>query len=98
MGVFWSGIKRSRVHASVEKLSLLLEDAHGLRRRDEVCCNRLRQAAGCSDLPSGGTGLGRLFEHAMFSGLGTGLGRFCGVRRRRVSPSSQLDAHPRFPV
>ena len=47
------------------KLPLFLEDLHGLRRRAEVSCNRLRPAAECSELPSGGTGLGRLLEHAM---------------------------------
>ena len=65
MGVFWSGMKRPCVHASVEKLPLLLEDAHGLRRRAEVSCNRIRQAAECSDLPSGGSDLGRLLAHAV---------------------------------
>ena len=42
MRVFWSGVKRSCVHASAEKLPLLLEDARGLCRRAEVTCSRLR--------------------------------------------------------
>ena len=47
-----------------EKSPVPLEDVHGLSSRDEVSCARLRQAVGCSDLPQGCAGLGKMLEHA----------------------------------
>ena len=64
-GVFRAGIKRPRVHVAPEKSPLLLEAVYGLRSRAEVICARLRRAVGCSDLPPGSAGLGRLLEHAI---------------------------------
>ena len=50
---------------ALEKSPLLSEEVHGLCSRAEVSCARLRQAMGCSDLPSGCAGLGQMLEHAM---------------------------------
>ena len=60
MGVFWCGVKRKRIHASVEKTPLLFSGARELRRRAEVNHSRLRQTAGEADLAPGGFGLGSL--------------------------------------
>ena len=64
-GILGAAFERSRVHVALEKPPLLSEDVHGLRSRAEVSCARLRQAAGCSDLPLGCAGPGQMLEHAM---------------------------------
>ena len=89
LGVFWAGIKRSCVRATLEKSPLALEDARGLRCRAEVNCARLRQVADCSDLPPGCSGLGQMLELAI-------VGLFS--QRRFVPPSSQLDALQKSPA
>ena len=65
MGVFWPGIKRPRVHASLEKCPPLLSDVRRVCTRGESSPARLRQAARDADLPPVGVGRGPLLEEAM---------------------------------
>ena len=52
MGAFWAGIKRGRVHGSLEKSPLVLSDVRPL------CVKAETSAARLLDLPLNGAGLG----------------------------------------
>ena len=65
IGVFWAGIGGLRIHATLERAPVLLAGVRSLCCRAEVSCAPLRQAADCSDLPPGCSGLGQMLEHAM---------------------------------
>ena len=58
MGLFWSGIKRSCIHSTLEKAPLLFSDVYDLRRKGEASLGCLTQAVGGAGLASGGVGLG----------------------------------------
>ena len=82
MGVFWSGIKRSCVHSTVEKLPLLFADVHQACQRARSSVELLKQAVGGPDLAPGGIGLGQMLPHAMaLRGAVSVSLAFFGVRR-----------------
>ena len=53
MGVFWSGVKRSCVHSTLEKVPLLFSDVHKACRQGQTSVEWLRRAVGGSDLAPG---------------------------------------------
>ena len=65
MGVFWSGVKRSCVHSTSEKLPLLFSDVLKACQQAQKSVEHLRQAVGGPDLAPGGVGLGQMLPHAM---------------------------------
>ena len=82
MGVFWSGVKRSCVHSTVEKVPLLFADVHQTCQQAQRSAVHLRQAVGGPDLAPGGVGLGQMLPHAMaLRGAVSVSLAFFGVRR-----------------
>ena len=64
-GVFWSGVKRSCVHSTLEEAPLLFSDVHKARRQGQTSLECLRRAVGGPDLAPGGIGLGQMLPHAV---------------------------------
>ena len=82
LGVFWSGIKRSCVRASTEKVPLLLSVVRAPCSLGESPLARLRQDVGGADLSPAGSGLGSLLEDGIVLRCAVSLSVvFCGVRR-----------------
>ena len=82
MGVFWSGIKRSSVHSTAEKVPLMFSDVFEACQRGQKGLECLKQAVGGPDLPPGGVGLGPMLPHAMsLRGAVSVALAFFGVRR-----------------
>ena len=82
MGVFWNGIKRSRVRATSEKSPLLLEVMRAVRIRGESASAHLRQAVARKDLPAIGCGLGSTLEDTLTLRAASSMSTaFFGVRR-----------------
>ena len=82
MGVFYSGIKRSCIHSTLEKAPLLFSDVYDLRRKGETSLGFLTQAVGGAGLASGGVGLGQMLHHAVpLRGAVSVALAFFGVRR-----------------
>ena len=82
MGVFWSGIKRSSVHSTTEKVPLMFSDVHSACLQGHKSVERLKQAAGGPDLAPGGVGLGQMLPHAMALRASVSVAlAFFGVRR-----------------
>ena len=82
MGVFWAGIRRSRVPSSAAKTPLLLADMCVVRENDASGLVRLRRAVKDGSLPGMGSGLGCLPYDAVWlrSAASTAIASF-GVRR-----------------
>ena len=65
MGVFWSEIKRSCAHVSMQQVPLLFPDVRTVCSRGESSLERLREAVRSSNLPPAGSGRISLLEDAM---------------------------------
>ena len=82
MGVFWSGVKRSCVHSTSEKLPLLFSDVLKACQLAQESVENLKRAVGGPDLAPGGVGLGQMLSHAMaLRGAVSVSLAFFGVRR-----------------